>query len=602
MIFTRKLGKIFRGKATPAQLMMAAVIGTTVGFMPGVIQAPGLLIVLFLAAVLLNANLALMGICVLVAGLISIPLLPVTFGLGRLLLEGPSEGLFAWLVNAPVLALFGFEYYATTGGLVLGVLLGTFFGLATVRSVRSFRSKMVDLDKNSEAWKRFNQRWWVKAFVLIFIGGGHGKLTYEELLVKKGGSPFRPLGLVAAALMVVIGFVVSLFASDSIARYVLQDNLEKANGATVDLGGVELQLGEGRMDLFDLAMADPEQLGRDLFRAERIEADISQADLWRKRMHIENLRVVDSSTGETRKFPGQLTRPLPEAPPVDPEDTGEKTLEDYLQEAEKWKSRLEQVADWLDRFSGPEETAEGEPVEPEDEAAKERRFREMGYRNVVAKHLITGAPTLLVSVVSVEKMKVAQMPEETLDISGENLSTHPSLVEEAPRLTVRSSADSLLFDISLAAVSKNRAANTLKLVYLNLPVDSVVGDLKFSGEAPMQGGTLDFRTEGSWSASAIDLPLDVTVRNTRLSVSQLGETSVEELLIPIGLSGPLRNPRIAWSDGAFADALAAAGKAEAARRIRAETDKVKDKVEEKIGDELREKTRGFLDRNLLNRE
>lgn len=598
MIITRKLGKIFRGKATPTHLMMAAVIGTTAGFMPGLVQAPGLLALLFLAAVILNANLAVIGICLLLAGLISIPLLPVSFGLGRLLLEGPLEGFFGWLINAPVLALFGFEYYATTGGLVLGSLAGALFGYGIVRAVGGFRRKMADLDTNSDSWKRFQERRLVKLFVLVFIGGGLGKTTYEELLAQKGGKLFRPLGLVCAALLIVAGFVVSLFAGDAIVGFAVQSGLERSNGATVDLERAELRLREGKLTLTGLAMADPEDLRTDLFRAETIEADISQADLLRKRMHIERLRVTDSSTGEPRRYPGVLHRPLPESPSAGP-GTGEgKTLEDYLQEAEKWRQRLAQVADWLDRLSGPgepAETAEAGPEEIEDEAARERRLHEQGYRHAVASHLVRGAPTLLISLASVEKMRVARMPEETLEISAENLSTHPGLVEEPARVTVRSSGENLLFDARLAAFAKNPSVNTLELVYLGLPVDSVAGGLKFSGQAPIQGGTLDFRSKGTWTVSALDLPVEATLRNTRLALSGAGETSVEELMLPIGIAGPFRNPRIQFSDDDFAKALAAAGKAELSRRVRGETEKLREQAEEKAGEELHERTRGLLD-------
>lgn len=602
MIITRKLGKIFRGKATPAQLMMAAIIGTTVGFMPGLSQAPGLLVLLFLSAVILNANLALMGVCLLVSALISFPLLPVTFRVGRLLLDGPLEGFFSTLINAPVLALFGFEYYATTGGLVVGLLLGSLFGYGTIRAVQGFRRKMVALDQNSEGWKRFHERRLVKLFVLIFIGGSRGKLSYEDLLAKKGGSPFRPLGLVCAGLIVVAGFVVSLFAGDAIVGYAVRSGLEQANGATVDLERAELRLSEGRMTLAGLAMADPNDLGTDLFRAERLEADISQADLWRKRIHIERLHVSDASSGETRDRRGSLNRPLEQqSPPV--RDGEAKTFEDYLRDAEKWRERLAQVADWLDRFSGPAKSPDAaEPGTPEDEDARERRLYEQGYRNAVASHLVRGSPTVLVSLALVEKMRVTQMPDETLEIKGENLSTHPALVEKAPRLTIRSSGETLLFDAQMAAYSKMPAENVLELAYLRLPVDTVAGGLKFSGEAPMKGGTLDFYTRGSWTASNIDMPVQVTLRKSRLSLAQAGATDVEELMLPIGVTGSFRNPRIHFTDSDLADALAAAGKAELARRVNAETEKVRNQAEEKVGEELRERTKGLFDGRLPGRD
>lgn len=601
MIFTRKLGKIFRGKATPSQLMMAAIIGTTAGFMPGLLQAPGLLVLLFLAAVILNANLALMGICLLLAALLSFPLLPVTFRVGQFLLEGPLEGFFAAVINAPVLALFGFEYYITTGGLVVGVVVGSLFGWGTVRAVQGFRRKMAALDKDSEKWQRFQQRGLVKLFVLVFIGGGHGKLTYEELLAQKGNT-FRPLGLVFAGLMLVTGFVVALFASDAIVGYALQSGLERANGATVDLEKAELELGEGRLRVSGLALADPHALDTDLFRAASIEANISQADLLRKRMHIEQLRVVDASSGEKRVHPGILYRPLPEAPPPAPEDEEEdvKSFDDYVREAEKWRERLDQVADWLERLSGPEETAEKsaeKPADPEatDEGTRMRRILEDGYRHAVASHLVRGAPTLLISEASAEKMRVKQLPEETLDVSAENLSTHPALVDGAPRLTIRSSDETLVMDAEMGAFSSVAGSNVLELVYRGLPVNEVASELKFSGEAPVEGGTLDFHANGSWTASTLDLPVEVTLRNTQLSLPEAGPVPVEELMLPIGVSGSFRHPRIHFSDEAFADALAAAGKAELSRRVRGEADKLREKAEEKMGEELRERTRGFLD-------
>src|SRR5690606_31874518 len=112
--------------------------------------------------------------------------------------------------------------------------------------------------------------------------------------------------------------------------------LERANGATVDLERAELELGNGKLVVSGLAMADPEELETDLFRATTLEADISQADLLRKRMHIERLTISGASTGEKRPLPGELTRPRPKltTPPI-VEEGDRKTLDDYLREAEK---------------------------------------------------------------------------------------------------------------------------------------------------------------------------------------------------------------------------------------------------------------------------
>ena len=114
MFFLRKIGAVLRGKATRPQILIAVLLGTCLGFVPGsflpqdlgggFMQAPGLIVSLVCLALILNANLALFGLATLFAKLISLPLLPVAVSVGRLVLEGPAEGLFRWLVNAPVFA------------------------------------------------------------------------------------------------------------------------------------------------------------------------------------------------------------------------------------------------------------------------------------------------------------------------------------------------------------------------------------------------------------------------------------------------------------------------------------------------------------------
>src|SRR5688572_4725418 len=98
-MITRQIGKILRGKATPLQIMMAAILGAMLGFVPGWWEGPGLIIALTLLLIILNANLAVAAIVGLLAKLISYALLPVTFEAGRFLLDGPTQGFFKTLIN-----------------------------------------------------------------------------------------------------------------------------------------------------------------------------------------------------------------------------------------------------------------------------------------------------------------------------------------------------------------------------------------------------------------------------------------------------------------------------------------------------------------------
>ncbi|MDP6116034.1 MAG: DUF2062 domain-containing protein [Planctomycetota bacterium] len=286
-MFLRKIGSIIRGDSTPFQIASACVIGAMLGFVPGILQAPGIALSLFLLLILLNANLPLSVLVGLVARLASLTLMPLSFAIGRSLLDGPLQGLFKAMINAPVLALFGFEYYVATGGLVCGLIFGGLAAWLLARSIHGFRKKMADLEESSDKYKDLIAKKSVKMFLWLFVGSGHGKKTYQDILSKKVGNPIRPLGIVFAAGLIVLFSIVYMFSREAIVVMALDHSLERVNGATVDIEGAEVDLDEGRMTISGLAVANPNQLDTDLFRASKLQADISTKDLLRKRLHLE---------------------------------------------------------------------------------------------------------------------------------------------------------------------------------------------------------------------------------------------------------------------------------------------------------------------------
>ena len=71
------------------------------------------------------------------------------------------------------------------------------------------------------------------------------------------------------------------------ARHGLKD-------ATVDLERADVDLAAGRMTVTGLAVADPNALDTDLFRASTIEADVSATNLLRKRLKIDRIVMSDA--------------------------------------------------------------------------------------------------------------------------------------------------------------------------------------------------------------------------------------------------------------------------------------------------------------------
>lgn len=600
-MITRKIGKLIRGKVTPVQVGMACVLGAMIGFVPSVRTSPALLLFLLALLLVLNANLFVATFMAAGSKLLSLLIMPVQFGVGRTVLDGPLGGLMSSLINAPVLAWFGFEYYATTGGIVLSVVVGAATTAVLVIAIGKLRHKLADMEEGSERYKKATEKKWVRSLVWIFFGSH--KKSYAELSAKRVGLPIRPLGVVVAVLMVGLVWVASLFFTEPVVTYAMRAGLERANGATVDVGSADLDLGSGQLVVASLAMADPEDLDTDIFRAARLEGKLSNADLLRKRFAIDRLVASEASTGEARKTPGVLIGPRREPP----EPTGEgKKLEDYLKEAEKWKGRLKQAREWLEKVSdrkpGEEETGPGAPPEGEKETLRGRLAREIaekGYAFVSADHLVDDAPKVLVREVIVEGMTAADAPGEVFDARGENLSTQPWLVEGAPKVRVSSRSGLYEADVTLGSLAAGDGNSTLLLARRGIPADRVASALSAGGDQPLlAGGTVDAVIEGAFRAEWIDLPLNVLVKDSTVTLPGAGSAKVSELRLPIGVKGPLDAPGLNIDAEAWGQAFAQAGATQLANELRGEVqeeiDRARDKIEEKIGDEIREGLGGLL--------
>jgi uncharacterized protein (TIGR03546 family) len=539
----RKIARLLRGKVTPFQIIAGCLLGTMLGFMPGWAHAPGLIAALSLGLILINANLLLAGLVGLAARLLALLLLPVTFQVGHFLLDGPARGFFKLLVNTPVLALFGFDSYVATGGLAVGGLLGLAAGLLMARAVTAFRRRMADAGRHSARYQELMGKKWMRFGVFVLAGGGMKQPDYAALLQKHTGNPIRPLGAVLVVLSLALGVILCQFFASTIVTTALRDGLEQANGATVDLAGADIDLKAGRMVLRGLAAADPNALDTDLFRAERIEADISGVSLLRKRLQLDRVVITGATSGEPRRVPGRRIASAAEpSSPIKWPDA--KSIGDCIKNARVWRERLAQAQKWLDQLSGSD-AAKGPAAGESLEARLQRTAAAQGYANVTAAHLVTGAPTLLISDLQANKVTVRTIPGESLDFTAHNLSTQPALAGGAPEISITSASDRIGFHASFAGLSRAGGDNSITFHYRGLPVDRVMQSLKLTGGTTLKGGTIDLAAQGRYLAGdgTIDLPLDTTLRDTTLTLNGRA-TKISSFTLPIGLTGPLDNPRI----------------------------------------------------------
>ena len=605
-MLNRNIGKILRGDATPFQLFTAAFLGTVIAFIPGFAAAPGIFLFFTFLLLILNANLGVAALVGMGAKLLALLLTPISFEVGYFLLDGPTSAFFTKLINAPVFAWFGFERYIATGGLAIGIVLGTVFGLVISRLIGRFRRKMVDVEKNSEKYKNYSQKFWVRALSWLLLGSRHKKKSYEELLSRKFGNPIRTIGLVVVILVIGFGFLLANFASAPVATAVLQSSLESANGATVDLEAVELDLKANQARIRNLAMADPNALDTDLFRADVIDADISASSLLRKRMVIDRVEISNGSHGEKRAEPGKLIRKPVEVEEEEKEPLqipDAKQIEEYIENYKVWKERLRQAREWMDKMSGPDSPEDGDATTPKETLRErlEREIREKGYGGVIASHLVEGSPTLAITEAVAAKVRVNELGGETLDIVARNISTHPSLLGKKPELHVTSSGSTFAFNSVLGRFESPDLANEIGFSLKGLSTDTVMKNIKTGGVQPVQGGTMDVKASGNWNIadSSIDLPLNVTLYDAVLQLEQLGRTEVKQLEIPIAVQGPLDSPGIKLQSEELKNALLSAGVSKAKSMATEKAtelinNELKDKVGESVGEQGKKLLDGFL--------
>jgi len=574
----RSIGKALLGKASPFQIRASALLGGALGFTADLERTPALTVGLVLLMLTLNTNIWLATVVALGGAALNLLLLPASFHLGRFLLDGPARGLFEAAINAPVLALCGFEYYAITGGLLLGLVFGWLAGALMSRLVRRTRAAFLNLDAGSEKFRALMAKRRVRVASWLLLGATPSREAYEKLATKRVGNPVRIWGTgLAVAIVVAIVLLANFLAGPYLATK-LRAGLERVNGATVDLQGATIDLAAGRVSLDGLAMADPNDLVTDLFRTVKVEADLSGQDLLRRRLRFDRVVVDLAASGIKRDVPGRRTGTVP-PPEEGPAEAGYKTIDEYLNEAQAWRDRLAQLRSWLEKFSSSEKP----PTKEKLEEKLRREIRSRGYAWAAADHLVRGAPTLLISELRIERLQALQIGGKQLNIVGTNLSTHPSLSPGPPHLTVQAEDGTLSFEVGSAETGR-----ALAFTVKGIDGDAIGRALR---AAPVKGGTADIAVKGTWEgagAGGVDLKLDTTLLGTTLTLPGVQEPrKIDRLVLPLAVQGTLDAPRVLFREEDLAKALVAAGQKELASKLADEAGK-------RLGEDAKKALEGFL--------
>jgi len=280
----KKIIKVIFGQATPMQLFLACLFGSILGFIPGFSSSPLISTILIFLILILNINLGLALIVFLVTKMISFVIEPISFHLGVSLLTSFLQPAFKTMINTPVLAYAGFEYYLVTGGISIGIIFGIILGFILVKSFKSTRNKMASVQENSQLYQRMVNKLWLKILTWIILGKAANKVDWITLKEKKLKHPFRVSGVVIVVLLIILLFVFKSTLQSRMVTNILKTQLEKANGATVDLHEVNLDLTNASLKIKGLAIANPNNLNQDRFYATELNMKLNIKALLTKRL------------------------------------------------------------------------------------------------------------------------------------------------------------------------------------------------------------------------------------------------------------------------------------------------------------------------------
>jgi uncharacterized protein (TIGR03546 family) len=579
--------KLLKGGLSPAHVWSTVVLGFLLGVVPDYAASAGLVAVLVLCSLLIRVNAGLFALSLIVSKTFLFLSLPWLFGLGQAALNGSMGVGLMTLSQLPVLAWFGFERYATVGALFVGVPLSLVVALVVNSSIQKMRQAGASLDSNPK----------FDAFAQSLVG----RVSLNLMLGKSArdglGSALNnpvPLlrwkeGIVAALLIALLATGVWQLAKSDLKSAVMPV-LERANGATVDVDGLSLNLWTGTLDVTGLALADPSDLSLNSFAVTEFRISVSSLALLSKRIVVNEVSTADASYGMARATPGQLVGPLIEPPAISAPSA--EDLGGYVNEADQWLDRLKQVQSWLKKWEGSipsDSDAKPEVGSPSYEEWLEEQIAQSGYIKQSFAPIEDGFWSVVAKKVSMESLRIAALGDKDLTLSAENLASNPKQLALSPRIEMTSKDESLGVLLQLNELS-GAGANQLSVSANDLDAESTLSSLKPSISKQISGGKIALNVDGEFRYAGdgeLNLELLAALRDAELTVRRRN-VPVEELQVPVQIQGAFNAPKIRVENRAIEDQLK--NLAEGALKDEAKS-RVEDKVKDKLGDLFKRRIR-----------
>ena len=579
--------KLLKGGLSPAHVWSTVVLGFLLGMIPDYAASAGLVAVLVLFSLLIRVNAGLFALALIVSKTCLLLSLPWLFDLGQAALYGSMGGGLLTLSQLPLLAWFGFERYATVGALFVGVPLSLFAAFVVNRSIQTMRQAGASLDSNPK-FDAFAQSLVGRVSLNLMLGK-----SAREGLGSALNNPVPLLrwkeGIVAALLIAIVATGVWQWAKSDLKSAVMPV-LERANGATVDVDGLSLNLWTGTLDVTGLALADPSNLSDNSFAATELRISVSSLALLSKRIVVNEVSTADATYGMARATPGQLVGPLIEPPSISAPSA--EDLGGYVNEAEQWLDRLKQAQNWLKKWEGTIPSgsdATPEVGSPSYEEWLEEQIAQSGYIKQSFVPIEDSFWPVVANKVSMESLRIAAFGDKDLTLSAENLASNPKQLGLSPRIEMTSKDELLSVLLQLDELS-GAGVNRLSVSADGLDAESTLSSLKPSISKQISSGQIALNVDGDFRYAddgELNLELKAALRDAELTVRRRN-VPVEELQVPVQIRGSFNAPKIRVENRAIEDQLK--NLAEGALKDEAKS-RVEDKVKDKLGDLFKRRIR-----------
>ncbi len=531
-----RLFGLLLGRVTSEQLFLACLLGGVVGFVPWDHSGAALLALSLGALLTLNASVPIFTTIAGAGSLIALATHEQIDRVGSAVASGPLAGLLSRLAEAPLLAWAEWESNRVTGGASLGLLLGALSGVLLVQLVTRLRGRLAALEEGSEAFRAWTNKLWVRALAWLLLGG-LPKEGFRSTLELKGRW-WRPAGVLGLAVLLLGASTYLSLAQAKGIRGALVGSLAQVTGAQVDCREAALSFATAKISVGGLAIADPEDLNRDLVRWESLEADLDAVALARHELVIERLVL----TGATFDEPREEIAERIELPPLSTRERskpGKGKVVDWrelIEDKERIEELLDQVRRGFELLGG----------EGSDSAAERSAQEAAGIFLPPAPRTPLLRTRPRIHIIEAAWREIPLSDGRTVDLVLSDLSDEPDLVERPMTTSARTS------DGDLELTWSRESAQSWRFKGGGSEVDAVRLAKDLGIEDKLVAGVLGVGVEGVVSSPGAQLvgEVQLQIKGGRADIGS-GVVSLPTDPVKLRLGGRLDEPELVDRDGAW---------------------------------------------------